>query len=860
MPNKYIPQEIEPKWQSIWEKNKAFQTPTGDELHKRPKYYILDMFPYPSGDGLHVGHPKGYTATDVIARVRRMQNYNVLHPMGWDSFGLPTERAADRANIHPAVITERNINTFRRQLQRLGLSYDWQREVTTSNPDYYKWTQWIFLKLFERGLAYMEDVPVNWCPALGTVLSNEEVQDGKYIETGDLVERRLMRQWMLKITAYAERLLDDLDELDWPESLKQAQRNWIGKSEGAEIRFQVQNLDEDFTAFTTRPDTLFGATYCVLAPEHPLVNQITTTNQQEAVSAYVKVAINKSERQRLVVASEKTGVFTGAYAINPTTEQPIPIWVADYVLMSYGTGAIMAVPAHDERDYEFATQFGLPIVEVVRKRGEPASGESIQDTAYTGDGICVQSGFIDGLQTHEAKHRMIEWLEESENGERQIQYRLRDWLFSRQRYWGEPFPVIHMEDGSIVPLPEEQLPVELPNLIETKSVRVNQPPLSRAGDSWLMVTLPDGRTGVRETNTMPQWAGSCWYYLRYFDPNNTQVPWPTEAEQYWMPVDLYVGGVEHAVLHLLYSRFWHKVLYDCGLVSTKEPFQKLFNQGMILTNSYQDKRGKYYYPHQVEQKDGTGQDGHWIAKESGEPVQTQLEKMSKSRLNVYSLDDVVDQYGADATRLYELFIGPVSASGPWNMAGIEGVSRFLHKVWRLIIDEQTGELNRRLENIEPQNSMALQKELHKTIKNVTESVQSIDKLNTAVSHMMAFINGAQETSVIPLRIMKDFLCLLSPFAPHIAEELWQRLGEESLVSVAKWPQYDETLVIDDLIDVPIQVNGKVRTVIQVDSGIESMALEKLARNDPKVAKYVNGQEIRRVIVIPQRLVNIIIEL
>lgn len=859
MSNKYTPQEIEPKWQAIWGKNKTFQTPTGDELHKRPKYYILDMFPYPSGDGLHVGHPKGYTATDVIARVRRMQNYNVLHPMGWDSFGLPAERTADRANIHPAVITERNINTFRRQLQRLGLSYDWDREVTTSNPEYYKWTQWIFLKLFERGLAYMEDVPVNWCPALGTVLSNEEVQDGKYIETGDLVEQRLMRQWMLKITAYAERLLEDLDDLDWPESLKQAQRNWVGKSEGAEIRFRISNMDQNFTVFTTRPDTLFGTTYCVLAPEHPIVNQIATTDRQEAVSAYVNAAINKSERQRLVDASEKTGVFTGAYAINLATEQPIPIWVADYVLMSYGTGAIMAVPAHDERDHEFATRFGLPIVEVVRNNTGLTSKGAIQDAAYTGEGICVQSGFITGLPTHEAKERMIEWLEFSNNGERQIQYRLRDWLFSRQRYWGEPFPIVHLEDGTIVPIPEEQLPLELPNLVETKSARGDQPPLSRAGDEWLMVTLPDGRTGVRETNTMPQWAGSCWYYLRYLDPDNAQVPWTTEAEQYWMPVDLYVGGVEHAVLHLLYSRFWHKVLYDCGLVSTKEPFQKLFNQGMILANSYQDERGKHYCPHQVEQKSENGQEGGWVVKESGEPVQTQLEKMSKSRLNVYSLDDVVDQYGADATRLYELFIGPVSASGPWNMAGIEGVFRFLNKVWRLIIDEKTGEVSSRLDNINPQTNVTILKELHKIIKDITESVQSIDKLNTAVSHMMAFINVVQETPVIPLSIIKDFLCLLAPFAPHIAEELWQRLGGNSLVSVAEWPQYDESLVIDDVIDVPIQVNGKVRTVIQVDPAIENIALEKLARNEPKVAKYVNGREIRRVIVVPQRLVNIITE-
>ena len=850
---RYNPKAIEPKWQAYWADNQTFRTPTDpQQLAARPKAYILDMFPYPSGDGLHVGHPKGYTASDVIARVRRMQGYNVLHPMGWDAFGLPAERAADRAGMHPMAITKRNVERFRRQLQRVGLSYDWEREVSTSSPDYYRWTQWIFLRLFERGLAYMADVPVNWSPSLGTVLSNEEVHDGKYIETGEPVERRSMRQWMLKITAYAERLLADLDELDWPEGIKEMQRNWIGKSEGAYIDFEVVDdgrwtMDDGASSirtFTTRPDTLFGATYLVLAPEHPLVAQVVRDEQRAAITAYVAQAQRQSDLQRTALAQEKSGVFTGAYATNPATGQPIPIWVADYVLMGYGTGAIMAVPGHDERDHAFARQYGLPIVEVVRGGEAP-----VQEAAFVGEGVAVDSGFLDGLPTHAAKARMVEWLEGTGRGERGVQYRLRDWLFSRQRYWGEPFPLIHLEDGTILPLPEDQLPVKLPGALENPPVD-GQPPLARADNDWLLVTLPDGRTGVRETNTMPQWAGSCWYYLRFIDPYNDEQPFDPALERYWMPVDLYIGGVEHAVLHLLYARFWHKVLYDAGVVSTKEPFQKLFNQGLVLANSYQDERGAYYYPHQVEERDG-----QWVVKKTGAPVRTQIEKMSKSRYNVFSLDDVVDRYGADALRLYEVFIGPLSVSGPWQMDGLAGVHRFLQRVWRLFVDETSGAPNAKLAETPAATEPALRRMLHKTIGQVTEAVESLDKMNTAVSALMNFANAANQAATLPVEIGKGFLRLLAPFAPHIAEEIWQRLGEPPSIAHAPWPIADPTLAADEIIEIAVQVNGKLRSVIAVAADAGDAALEAAAREDAKVQRALGGASVRRVIIAPGRLVN-----
>jgi leucyl-tRNA synthetase len=603
----YQPSVIEPKWQEVWAERRTFRTPSDpEELRSKPKYYVLDMFPYPSGAGLHVGHPEGYTATDVMARMKRAQGFNVLHPMGWDAFGLPAERAAVREGLHPAAITERNIDTFRKQIQGLGFSYDWEREVNTSSPEYYRWTQWIFIQLYRKGLAYMADVPVNWCPALGTVLANEEVKDGAYVETGDPVERRLMRQWMLKITEYAERLLDDLDLVDWPESVKEMQRNWIGKSHGADVVFRIDGSDKDFTVFTTRPDTLFGATYCVFAPEHPLVAEMTTDEQRAAVEAYVDEARQKTDLDRTDLAKGKTGVFTGTFAINPVNDEKIPIWVADYVLMGYGTGAIMAVPGHDERDHEFAREYDLQIIEVVSGSDVP-----IEEAAYIDnvDGVLVNSigkdGFsIEGLKVPDAIAKITTWLSERDLGEGRVHYRLRDWLFSRQRYWGEPFPVVHTDDGEVQPLPDDVLPVELPVIDEYKPTDDGRPPLARAGNDWLRVELPDGSSGTRETNTMPQWAGSCWYYLRYLDPHNDQEAWSQEAEDYWMPIDLYVGGVEHAVLHLLYARFWHKVLFDCGYVHTEEPFTKLFNQGMILAYSYRDANGKYYHPSETEERNG----------------------------------------------------------------------------------------------------------------------------------------------------------------------------------------------------------------------------------------------------------------
>ncbi len=844
---RYEPAQIEPRWQQAWDEQEPFKTPTSlEELGDKPKYYILDMFPYPSGAGLHVGHPEGYTATDVLARMKRMQGHNVLHPMGWDAFGLPAERAAMRENIHPAVITKRNVDNFRRQIKRLGFSYDWNREVSTTDPEYYKWTQWIFLKLYEKDLAYLAEVPVNWCPALGTVLANEEVKDGKYVETGDPVERRNMKQWMLKITAYAERLIQDLDLLDWPDHVKEMQRNWIGKSTGADIQFKVKNEGGAFTVYTTRPDTLMGATYCVLAPEHPLVLNIASSEQRDAVVSYVQDAKGKTDLARTDLNKGKSGVFTGAYAVHPVTGKDVPIWVADYVLMSYGTGAIMAVPAHDERDHEFASKYEIPIIEVV------SGGKDVQKEAYSGDGKLVNSDFLDGLGVDEAKAKMIDWLVDNERGVKKVQYRLRDWLFSRQRYWGEPFPLIHMEDGTSMPIPEDQLPVELPAVDEYKPREDGEPPLSRAGDAWLKVELPDGRVGYRETNTMPQWAGSCWYYLRYIDPKNAEEAWNKALEDYWMPVDLYVGGVEHAVLHLLYSRFWHKVLYDCGLVSTKEPFQKLFNQGMILAYSFRDENGKYYSPEDV---DSSGDKP--VAKSTGLVLDSKIEKMSKSRLNVVSPDDVIDQYGADAMRLYELFMGPLEQVKPWQMSGVDGVSRFLQRVWRLAVDENTGELQSRLTDAPGASEEALWKTLHKTTKKVVEDTEGM-RFNTAISQMMIFVNEATSSKTLPKETLGLFTRVLAPYAPHIAEEIWNRLGHEGLVSIADFPAHDEALCTEDTITLIIQVNGKKRDNLDVPKSASKEELEKLALAAPNAVKFMDGKEPKRVIVVPGRLVNIVI--
>lgn len=819
----YNPAEIEPKWQAEWEKKNAFVLPNDLALLKtKPKYYILDMFPYPSGAGLHVGHPEGYTATDIVARMKRMQGYHVLHPMGWDAFGLPAERAAMRENIHPAIITQRNVDNFRRQVKRLGFSYDWTREISTTDPEYYRWTQWLFLKLYEKGLAYRAEVPVNWCPALGTVLANEEVKDGVYVETGDPVERRLMSQWMLKITAYAERLLEDLDSLDWPDGVKEMQREWIGKSEGAEIEFKIKDSALSFKVFTTRPDTLPGVTYCVLSPEHPLIPALTSNVQKKAVEDYLIRAKEKTDLQRTDLAKEKTGVFTGSMALHPQTGEPVPIWIGDYVLMTYGTGSIMAVPAHDERDEAFAKVYRLPIVPV--------------DT----DGSL------------EKKNEVINWLEKEKIGKRRVTYRLRDWLFSRQRYWGEPFPMIHLEDGTVIPLPESDLPVELPEIDEYRPTESGEPPLARASKKWLEVTLPSGQKGIRETNTMPQWAGSCWYYLRFIDPKNTQAPVDPQLEKYWMPVDLYIGGVEHAVLHLLYARFWHKVFFDLGIVSTPEPFKKLFNQGMILGDSYQDARGKYY-PVEATRQEGKS----FFAQDSGAPLKVQTEKMSKSKMNVINPDDVIAQYGADGMRLYEMFMGPLDQVKLWKMEGPEGVYRFLARVWRLVVNEKTGELQEKIQAIPGSSEEALWKTLHKTIKKVEKDTLSL-QFNTAISQMMIFVNEATQSNTLPREVLELFLKVLCPYAPHLAEELWHRLGFEGFISLASWPSYDEALCTEDLITVVVQVNGKLTDRLEVQKGCEKAELEKLALSASKTKKVLEGKTVKKTVVVPDRLVNFVV--
>lgn len=845
----YAPGEIEPYWQTKWKEQEAFKIPNDIEtLEKKPKFYVLGMFPYTSGAGLHIGHAKNYVPTDVLANYKRMQGYHVMHPMGWDAFGLPTERTAVRENEHPARITKRNTETFQQQIQRIGLSYDWSRKIDTSLPDYYRWTQWIFLRLYEKDLAYLAEVPVNWCPALGTVLSNEEVKDGKYVETGDPVERRLMHQWMLKITVYADRLLEDLDLLDWPDGLKEMQRHWIGKSNGADIKFDIKDSDATFTVFTTRPDTLFGATYCVLAPEHPLVSEITQPDAADKVNAYVNDAVNKTDLQRTDLATEKTGVFTGTYAINPCNNQPVPIWVADYVLMTYGTGAIMAVPGHDERDHEFAKTFDIPIVEVISGGEKP-----IEEEAFEGNGVCVNSDFLNGLSVDDAKEKMISWLESEKKGTRQVQYRLRDWLFSRQRYWGEPFPLAHLDDGTIVQIPDDQLPVQLPPIDAYKPTEDGKPPLARADESWLKVKLPDGQIATRETNIMPQWAGSCWYYLRFLDAHNTDAPYDKSLEKYWMPVDQYMGGAEHAVLHLLYARFWHKVLYDIGLVSTKEPFQKLLNQGTILAESFQDDAGKYYYPHEVDRGKETA-----IAKSTGKPLHVQMEKMSKSRFNVINTNDVIDKYGADALRLYLIFIGPVTKSAPWQDAGVEGVNGFLHRVWRLVVNQHNNELNEKLTDAAGTTESELWRELHKTIKQVTEDTESIDKMNTAISQMMIFVNTATNTESLPIETIKIFLHLLAPYAPHIAQELWHRLGETDFIAHAAWPKYDENVLETATITIVAQVNGKLRNRLQLPADATDKEIEEAALADERVQRFIDGKPIRKVIVVPNRLINIVV--
>ena len=800
---------IEKKWQKYWEENKTFKTL---DDHSKEKFYALDMFPYPSGAGLHVGHPEGYTATDILSRYKRANGYNVLHPMGWDAFGLPAEQYALDTGHDPRDFTKTNIDTFRRQIKELGFSYDWDREVNTTDPNYYKWTQWIFKKLYEKGLAYVDEVPVNWCPALGTVLSNEEVIDGKSERGGHPVERRPMRQWVLKITDYAEKLLADLDILDWPESLKAMQRNWIGKSVGAEIDFKIEGTDKAFTVFTTRADTVFGVSYCVLAPEHKLVEEIVTVGQRAAVEEYLDIVKRKSDLERTDLNKDKTGVFTGAYAINPVNGEKVELWIADYVLASYGTGAVMAVPAHDERDYEFATKFNLPIKAIIEDNGEVV-------VPFFGDGKHINSDFINGLNNEEAIAKVIEFLEENKVGRSKVTYKLRDWLFSRQRYWGEPIPIIHWEDGTMTTVPDSELPLLLPETDNIKPSGTGESPLANI-EEWLNVVDPEtGKKGKRETNTMPQWAGSCWYYLRYIDPHNDEMFADPEKLKYWLPVDVYIGGAEHAVLHLLYARFWHKVLYDLGLVPTREPFQKLFNQGMIL----------------AEGKDG------------------RPEKMSKSKGNVVNPDDIIVSHGADTLRVYEMFMGPLDASIAWSENGLDGSRRFLDRVYRLFVDEETGKVN---DKVQDKDNEELEVSYNFTVKKVSEDIEILG-FNTAISQLMVFVNDCYKAEYIPRKYVLGFIQLLAPFAPHLAEEMWEIYGNTESISYVPWPTFDESKLVSDTVEIVVQLMGKVKAKLDVKKDLTPAELEQIVLANEEVKELIEGKQVMKVIVVPGRLVNIV---
>ncbi|MCL2441183.1 MAG: leucine--tRNA ligase [Treponema sp.] len=808
---KYPFETIEPKWQKYWAENKTFKAEEDPAIPKDKRLYVLDMFPYPSASGLHVGHPEGYTATDIYCRYLRMNGYNVLHPMGFDSFGLPAENYAIKTGTHPAVTTAANIDHFRKQIKALGFSYDWDREVDTSAECYYRWTQWIFLKLYEKGLAYEAESPINWCPSCLTGLANEEVKDGLCDRCGEKVTRKRIRQWILKITEYAERLLEDLDTLDWPEPVKLMQRNWIGRSEGANVFFKIDGNSDSIEIYTTRPDTLFGATYMVLSPEHPLVEKITTREQKQAVAAYIESAARKSDLERTDLAKEKTGVFCGAYAINPVNDQKIPIWIADYVLISYGTGAIMSVPAHDERDWEFAKTFGLPIIQVVADNSGDTGSSSEPAECTTGDGYSVNSGFITGLPTAEAKIKITTWLEEKKLGKKAVNYKLRDWIFSRQRYWGEPIPIVHCEKCGIVPLPESELPLKLPEVKSYTPTGTGESPLAGI-EEWVNTVCPKCKGKARrETNTMPQWAGSCWYYIRYLDPKNDKLFAAKDKIDYWLPVDLYVGGAEHAVLHLLYSRFWHKVLYDFGLVNTVEPFQRLINQGMIL-----------------------GEDN---------------QKMSKSRGNVINPDDVIKEYGADSMRVYEMFMGPLEVSKPWVTAGLVGVSRFLERLW--VMSEKCSSAPH------DQADNDLVKLLHRTIKKVSEDTKSLN-FNTAISAMMIYSNELAKLTEIPRFLWEPLVIMAGAYAPHLAEELWEKLGNKASVSGCSWPLYDESLTRFDEVTIVVQVNGKVRDKFTVAAGTSADDLEKTALAMESIQKWLTGQTIKKIVSIPDKLVNIVI--
>lgn len=859
---KYDPQEIETKWQHFWLSHKIFKT----ENHSpKPKYYILDMFPYPSGSGLHVGHVEGYTATDILARYKRMKGFNVLHPMGWDNFGLPAEQYAMRTGTHPTVTTKQNINNFRRQLQRMGYSYDWDREVTTSDPSYYKWTQWIFTLLYKKGLAYEAEVSVNFCPELGTVLANEEVEEGKSKEGGFPVIKKPLKQWMLRITEYAERLLEDLKEIDWPDSLKQMQINWIGKSEGAEVAFIERSTQSVITVFTTRPDTLFGATYLVLAPEHPLVAKITTPEHAAQVSAYCEQTAIENEQQRTDATRLKTGVFTGAFALNPVNGKSIPIWIADYVLMGYGTGAIMAVPAHDTRDFEFAKQFKLEIIPVLDPNFETA-GELIPEghtpeevrkrvhqgaLCWTGDGTLMKSAHLsltlNGLSKAEAIQKILTWIEQKGVGRRMTSYRLRDWLFARQRYWGEPFPVLHFADGTKRMLELDELPLCAPELIDFRPSGDGQSPLARAKD-WVECTDP--KTGARvkrETNTMPQWAGSCWYYLRFCDPHNTQSAWDSAIERYWLPVDLYVGGVEHAVLHLLYARFWHKVLYDCGYVSTKEPFQQLRNQGLILARSYQKQGGGYVDPEEVVERKGA-----FFHKVTGEELRMQVEKMSKSKLNGISPDSIVEEFGADALRLYEMFMGPLDKDKIWSTEAVNGCRRFLSRFYDMVTSEKVTDAS------DAKTTQEALKMAHRLVDGVEKDIEAL-QFNTAIAKHMEFINAFTKLETYPKEALRLATLALAPFAPHLSEEAWEVLGGAGRLAYTSWPLVDPKFLKEDVISMVVQVNGKLRGMLEVPLDTSELEVLEAAQRSPAIGRYLDGKTIRKRIFVQNRLLNLVLD-
>ncbi len=849
--SKYPFETIEPKWQKYWETNKTFKAVEDEKFPKEKRKYVLDMFPYPSAAGLHVGHPEGYTATDIYCRYLRMNGYNVLHPMGFDSFGLPAENYAIKTGTHPKTTTNANIQKFTQQIKSLGFSYDWDRCVSTCEPDYYKWTQWIFLQLYKKGLAYEAQTPINWCPSCLTGLANEEVKEGKCERCGAQVTHKTIRQWILKITDYADRLDKDLEGLDWPESVKAMQHNWIGKSTGAEVTFTIADkdgkpTDKNLTVYTTRCDTLFGATYMVVSPEHKIIPDITTSEQEEVVKKYQEEAAKKSDLERTDLAKDKTGVFSGSYAINPVNKKLIPIWIADYVLISYGTGAIMAVPAHDERDWEFAKKFNLPVIEVLK------SDVDVQKQAWTQDGIHINSEFLDGLNKKDAIEKMLDFLEENKIGRKAVNYKLRDWVFSRQRYWGEPIPLIHCSECGTVPVPDNELPLELPEVKSYQPTGTGESPLA-AIESWVNCKCPKcGKPAKRETNTMPQWGGSCWYYLRYLDAHNDSQFCSPEAEKYWMPVDLYIGGAEHAVLHLLYARFWHKVLYDIGVVSTKEPFQRLVNQGMITSFAFQRKNKTLVPTDEVEQKE----DGKYYEKATGEELEQIVAKMSKSLKNVVNPDDEIKSYGADSVRMYEMFMGPLTMSKPWSTQGITGIHRFLEKVWNLSEKQMTDlDLNSKIED---KSLLSARKTFAQTIKKVTDDTASLN-FNTAISQMMIFINEISKLPEIPKAMWQDFVKILSPYAPHLCEELWQKLGNSGTIAYEQWPTANENFIKDDTKTIVVMVNGKKRDTFEAASGTADGVLKQTALSRDGVKKFTDGLEIVKCIIVPDKLVNLVVK-